>query len=373
MSWGLLAGLGQGLSQGAQIVGQGMAEDRNAKREAEREAIAERRWRESFELQKQQAAEQKAFQRESFDFQKKQAADNKALQREQIDYARGRDKVGDERYEREQRLRQVENELNRIYQESREATQAVRQGFDSQIQALQKEQEALYRIRDAADPMAALGQVGEQTTVRSPAEVANRLKYIRESLTDLQEQRQQALIDLRNETRQTLTSVAGMYDPKVVDSSSFKGYVRSIEQQLADVAAGNPPKQDTLPSFVVDVLGESLLDTPNPAKKPATKEMEPPKVVDPKAGGFIPGVKAGFNAATANNGQGLLSNLMDQNSQYENENTSISGHILHPVGSLLGSAAGMGVNAVGSITDAGRILTESPAERQRRLNQQKTR
>lgn len=261
MRWGLLAGLGQGISQGAQIVSQGLAEDRNAKREADREAIAEKRWRETFEFQKQQAAENKAFQRESFDFQKEQAADSRAFQREQLDYARGRDGVMDARYSNEQRLRQVEGELGRVYQESREATQAVRQGFDSQMQALQKEQEALYRIRDAADPMAAIGQASEQTTIRSPAEIANRLKYIRESLTDLQGQRQQALIDLRNETRQTLTSIAGMYDPKVVDTSSFKGYVRSVEQQLADVAAGKPIKaEQQMPSFIADVIdSEGLL------------------------------------------------------------------------------------------------------------------
>lgn len=94
MRWGLLAGLGQGISQGAQIVSAGMAEDRNARREAEREArreaieaareaTAEKRWRESFEFQKQQAAENKAFQRESFDFQKEQAADSRLTRRQE--------------------------------------------------------------------------------------------------------------------------------------------------------------------------------------------------------------------------------------------------------------------------------------------------
>lgn len=376
MRLGLLAGLGAGLSQGAQLLNQGMQEDRNARREAEREArreaieaarekAAESRWRESFEFQKQQAKEQREYQNQRAAVEDQRYKDNK-------EYQLNRDKVTDGRYASDKISRQIEGEMERSYKEMREEMRTVAGQYDSTISALRKERETLIRVKDSADPMG----LGEQTSVRSPAEIKNRLEYIDTQLEKLQGERKSTMAEMRSESLKRLQGIAGAYDPSIIESSSFKGYMQAAGQELATFT--NPdtpvPGGKDAPGNDATAIAGTLGGNSAMAQAVGRASDDQGKVEQGQTGfGFIPGLTAGYKAATANNGQGLLTNLMEQNSQYSPEHTSLLGHILHPASSLVGTAAGIGTSAIGSVIDAGRAITETPAERQKRLSKQQGR
>lgn len=258
MRWGLLSGLGAGISQGAQLLNQGMQEDRNARREAEREArreaieaarekAAESRWRESFEFQKQQAQEQRQFQNQRAAVEDQRYKDNK-------EYQLNRDKVTDSRYASEASLRQIEGEMDRAYKDARESAREIANRFDTRAAQLQKEREALYRVKSADDPLAALGQESGQTSIKSPAQIEARIKQIEKSLNTLDTQREQQLSKFRAESNKLISDIASQYDPAVVKASSFKGYVNAINSEIS-FAAEVAKERESFKDFASGAMG----------------------------------------------------------------------------------------------------------------------
>jgi hypothetical protein len=178
--WGLLAGLGRGISQGAGMLQAGMAEDRNAKREAEREAVAERRWRETFEFQKQQAQEQRKFQRESFGFQKEQAQEQRKFQRESFQRQQTWRNQDLERLTEKERQDLVERSLGKIEAEYNTTKAGISAYYSEQIKALEAQ------MKNGGDTLS--GKNGAAPAVDYAAEIAtaqnNRISSLKKLETD---------------------------------------------------------------------------------------------------------------------------------------------------------------------------------------------
>lgn len=375
MRWGLLAGLGQGISQGAQLLNQGMQEDRNARREAEREArreaieaarekAAESRWRESFEFQKQQAEEAKAFQRESFDFQKSEAQDARA-------FRESRAKVEDDRYTRSEKRGAIDNEVRFILDDYNVMTRAIAQQATEEIRAAQKEVELLTRAQKSADPMAMLSAEGVNV---NPENITGRINALNRQIGAIRAEQKTKLQELRVERDRGLSVIKSHYGDSI-SKSSFAATLSDLGLPKAEAKEVTEFAFSEFAKGALDDNGDIIAPT-GKARGSAGNKIASPKVNQSdnmgqeQAGfGFIPGLTAGYKAATANNGQGLITNLMDQNSQYSPEHTSNIGHVAHPVSSVVGAVAGIGANAFGSVVDAGRVITETPDQRRKRLAQ----
>lgn len=261
MRYGLLAGLGAGLSQAANTLNQGMAEDRAVRREAEREAR-----REAIEAAKEKAAEKRW--RESFEFQKQQLEEQRLNRKEDIAYRNSRDSIADDRYSTAEKRSAIDSEVKFILDDYNFVSRSIAQQATEEIRAAQKEVELLTRAQKSADPMAMLSAEGVNV---NPENITGRINALNRQIGAIRTEQKAKLEALRVERDNGLATIKSHYGD-AVSKSSFAATLSTLGLPKEEV------KEVTEFAFSHNtqaIAGDlSLAETP---AKPQPPAPQPPK------------------------------------------------------------------------------------------------
>lgn len=353
MRWGLLAGLGQGINQAANTLNAGLAEDRATKREAERAAIETDRWERTFAFKREQAEEQRLNRQEDI-------ARADRIRSEDIAYRDKRDEIAAAWRVEDRSLKQIEGEMERLYNESMQARTAIARQFGDQIDSFQKELSTLYRAAKGAT--GGLGLGGEEAQL-SPSEIQGRIEYLQTEIGRLSDERKEKLQEHRTEFMQLATGIAGNYDPDLIGKSSFKGYIGHMRDSLDRLDRLNQEQLETLRKQA-EVQTTAGAATPEPEPEPGAGAGSPTNT--PRGFGFGSGFDAARRALLERSEGSFYDGLVANNSVFDPEHTNMFGHILHPIGGFAGSVAGLVQGGVGGLMDLPGLLMETPAQAKER-------
>lgn len=296
----------------AKTLNAGMAEDRQAAREAERE-----RRREEAELRREQSIERR------WSAERETAAANRAediaradrirtedigradrIRSEDVSRAqsnRTEDIARAERFRSEDKsLNQIEKELGREYQESSAGVATINNMFDTSLKGVQAEMNALTRVLDSGDTVDLLGAAKTKDPAKAKQLVEARLTYLQKAQADLMDQRKTRLREFTERQRKQMVAVASKYSEDVVNASSYKGLVGSLDQIAAwDAYAPEMPETKDYSGLPYPKIGGNPnipVITSGPADPAPTPPQSPGVAADPSVG-YSPGFFGGLMSA----------------------------------------------------------------------------
>lgn len=322
----LLLGFGRGLQQGAGMLSQGMAEDRQVKQQAEieamREASMERRWK----MQTDREDKRNALLDERFNTE---TARNQA------------------NFEKELGLKQSQlsaAERKEAKEKAAKTFEVIDKQYAATVKALQS-----FAEEDA---------MGKKTL---PASVQAKLLEAEKQYNE-----------------QTLHALEYLGSQGMLDGTEYEARYQTVKSRFGESdISGYLAEQGGLTdhkSYIKDAYG-NVIDKPQAAASTRPNIGLDGDVAagadDPNAPGFglFSGISAGYNAGIADTGS-MYGNLKQQNAKFNPRNTSPVGHVLHPIGGLLGVGGGLLQSAAQDVYQVGSRAFETPSERDARLAKQ---